>query len=74
MSVRAFFFVRIYRNFNFVLYDAVPPYDTQLPSEALFATTIYTYILKEVVYHRGGNSIVYEKIEISIYSYKEMPR
>ena len=29
------------------------PRDTQLPSEVLFLTTIYTYILKEVVYHRG---------------------
>ena len=37
----------------FFLYDAVPPCDTQLPSETLFVTTIYTYILKEVVYHRG---------------------
>ena len=34
-----------------------PPCDTQLPSEALFVTSIYTYILKEVVYHRG-NSII----------------
>ena len=30
-----------------------PPCDTQLPSETLFVTTIYTYILKEVMYHRG---------------------
>ena len=37
----------------FVFYDAVPPCDTQLPSEQLFVTTIYIYILKEVVYHRG---------------------
>ena len=44
-----YFVVRIYRDFNFVLYDAVPPCVTQLPSETLFVTTIYTYILKEVV-------------------------
>ena len=31
------------------LYDAVPPCVTQLPFETLFVTTIYTYILKEVV-------------------------
>ena len=37
----------------FFLYDAVPPCDTQLPSETLFVTTIYTSILMEVVYHRG---------------------
>ena len=46
------FIVRIYRDFIFCLYDAVPPCDTQLPSETLFVTTICTYILKEVVYHR----------------------
>ena len=43
------FVVRIYRDFNVVLYDAVPPCVTQLPSETLFVTTIYTYILKKVV-------------------------
>ena len=43
------FVVRIYRDFNFVLYDAVPPCVTQLPSETLLVTTIYTYVLKEVV-------------------------
>ena len=48
MSNRAFF-GQIYRDFNVVLYDAVPPCVTQLPSETLFVTTIYTYILKEVV-------------------------
>ena len=37
----------------FYLYDAVPPSDTQLPSETVSVSTIYTYILKEVVYHRG---------------------
>ena len=52
MSIRHFV-VRIYRDFNFVLYDAVTPCDTQLPSETLFVITIYAYISKEVVYHRG---------------------
>ena len=48
MSIRT-----LYRDFIVFLYYAVPPCDTQLPSETLFVTTIYTYILKEVVYHRG---------------------
>ena len=52
MSIMAFCCTNIQR-FHFFLYDAVPPCDTQLPSETLFVTTIYTYILKEVVYHRG---------------------
>ena len=52
MSIRAFCCTNIQR-FPFFLYDAVPPCDTQLPSETLFVTTIYNYILKEVVYHRG---------------------
>ena len=54
MSIRAFCCTNIYRFHFFFLYDAVPPCDTQLPSETLFVTTIYTYILMEVVYHRGG--------------------
>ena len=54
MSFKAFCCnVRIYRDFNFFLYDVVPSCDTQLPSETLYVTIIYTYILKEVVYHRG---------------------
>ena len=52
MSIRAFS-VRIYRDFIFSYTMLFPPCDTQLPSETLFVTTIYTYILKEVVYHRG---------------------
>ena len=28
---------------------------------------------KEVVYHGGGNSIVWDKIEIPIYLYNKMP-
>ena len=48
----AFCCTNIY-GFQFFLYDAVPPCDTQLPSETLFVTAIYTYILKEVLYHRG---------------------
>ena len=42
------FVVQIYIDFNFFLYHAVPRV-TQLPSDPLFVTTIYTYILKEVV-------------------------
>ena len=38
-----------YREISNFLYDAVPPCVTQLPSETLFVTTIYTYILKEIV-------------------------
>ena len=54
------FVIRIYRDINFVLYDAVPPRDTQLPFATWFITTIYTYLLKEVVYHRGG-TVSYRK-------------
>ena len=35
-----------YIDFNFFLYDAVPPCVTQLPFETLFITMIYT-IFKE---------------------------
>ena len=53
MSIMAFCCTNIEISF-FFLYDASPsPCDTQLPSETLFDTTIYTYIWKEVVYHRG---------------------
>ena len=62
----------LYRDFNFFLYDAVLPSDTQFPSVTWFITTIYTYLLKEVVYHRGKQPRI-EEVEISIYSYKEMP-
>ena len=56
MSIMAFF-ERMYKDFNFFLYDTVPsppPRDTELPSETRFITTIYTFLLKEVVYHGGG--------------------
>ena len=56
MSIRTFLCKNIQR-FQFYLYDAVPPCVTQLPSEISFITTIYAYLLKEVVYCRG-NSIV----------------
>ena len=43
------------------------PRDTQLPFETWFITTIYTYLLKEVVYHGGGGSVSYKKKMKSLY-------
>ena len=48
MSIRAFLYGYIETS-TFSYYDAVPPGVTQLPSETLFITTIYAYLLKEVV-------------------------
>ena len=73
MSNRAFFCTNIYWDFNFILYFAVPPCDTQLPSETLFVTTIYTYIFKGSCVSQGGTVSFKKKIEISIYSNKEIP-
>ena len=42
----------------FFLYDAVPPRDTHIPFDILFITMLYTCLVTEVVYHRGGGSIV----------------
>ena len=56
------------------LYDAAPPpaRDTQLPFDILSITMFYTCLVTEVVYQRG-NSTVWEKIEIPLYPFKEMP-
>ena len=43
-----------------------PPHDTQLPFEILFITTIYTCLLKEVVYH--GGTVSYKKKLKSLYT------
>ena len=65
MSNRAFCCTNIYR-FQMCLIRCCSPRDTQLPFETWFITTIYTYLLKEVVYH-GKNSIVKEKKLKSLY-------
>ena len=43
-----------------------PPCDTQLPSDTLFVTTIYTHILKEIVYHRGEQYRIRKSIKLFI--------
>ena len=48
-----------------------PPRDTQLPFDILFINMFYTCLVTEVVYHRGEQHHI-RKIEIPIYSFKEM--
>ena len=64
MSNRAFC-CTIYRDINFVLYDAVPPCVTQLPSETLFVTTINTYFKGSCV--TQGGTVSYKKKLKSLY-------
>ena len=50
-----------------------PACDTQPPFDILFITMFYTRLVTKDVYHRGGGAASYKKIEIPIYSFKEMP-